>query len=329
MNAKAPISRFFRLFFRAVWWSFGVAVFAGLVLRWWSGDHFFLARYTGYLMPWLLIGLLPGMIWAGLMQHLRLATVLGLSAAIILGHHAHLFRFSQETSSRPAAEIKVITFNTWSKNPYADRIAQVVQNHRPDILLLQEINPKVFNALLTDLHGLYGEGDVYSAYAPALLQAVVSRYPLTSLEVFEEKAKAQAVRVELPRGSFIVFNVHPLWGNWLRRHNQLKALIEENVLAEPGPIILGGDFNTPDQTDTYRLISKYLNNAHGKAGRGFGFTFPSQLSSFNRKISLLPMVRIDHIFLSSHFEILTSYIIEDSAGSDHKPVAAEVQLKSI
>jgi endonuclease/exonuclease/phosphatase (EEP) superfamily protein YafD len=89
------------------------------------------------------------------------------------------------------------------------------------------------------------------------------------------------------------------------------------------PIILGGDFNTSDQSQTYRLVDQYLNNAHWEASCGFGFTFPSSSSRLKRKFLVPLLIRIDHIFYSTHFIPTSSRTLNDSGGSDHLPVVAE------
>ena len=141
--------------FWAAWWFGGGIILAGLLLRWWTGDQLFLTRYAGYLMPWLLLGLLPGALWAGLMQHRGLAALLGVSTLIIFATYAPLF-WSRAAVSDPAAmTFKVISYNTWSKNFDIDRIARVVKGQQPDVLLLQEIRPEAFERLIEHFQDLF------------------------------------------------------------------------------------------------------------------------------------------------------------------------------
>jgi len=311
-------------------WFVGSAVLAGLTLRHWFGDQLFLARYTGYVMPWLLLALLPGAVCAWLMHDRALSAVLSASAAIIVVIHVPLFRPHPGNSSPLAVRLKVMSYNTWSRNGDDARIANVVLGNGPDILLLQEIRPEVLGRLMDRLRGLYDGRPPYCAYEPAIQQAVVSRYRVESSASMEDKGQAQKVVLRLPSGPITVFNVHPLrTGGWRYRYRQIASLLEEEVLRANAPVILGGDLNAPDHSELYRLVAGHLENAHREAGFGFGFTYPS---SELRVLNLLPalsVVRIDHIFFSEHFVALQAGVLADSGGSDHHPLFAELGLKSI
>jgi endonuclease/exonuclease/phosphatase family metal-dependent hydrolase len=83
------------------------------------------------------------------------------------------------------------------------------------------------------------------------------------------------------------------------------------------------------------LLGAQLNDAYQVAGRGFGFTFPVLTSLPSRHRSwrmqllylLAPVVRIDHILVSSHFNVQEIHFVPDNLGSDHRPVVATLQLK--
>jgi endonuclease/exonuclease/phosphatase (EEP) superfamily protein YafD len=308
-------------------WLFGSAVLAGLVLRAWLGDRIFLTRYTGYLMPWLLLGLLPGAVRSWLAGRHWLAAVLSASAAIIVVLHAPLFRRPPPVPRGTGMAVRVMSYNTWSRNRDADRIARVVLRERPDVLLLQEIAPDVLARLVVALQTLYGSSPVHLAHEPAIGQAVVSRFPVVSSATLRRKGNAQRVVLRSPAGPVTIFNVHPLrHGGWHRRYSQLAALLDEDVSREPGPVILGGDFNAPDKSQPYRLLTSKLANAHGERGFGFGFTYPASIDSPLGVLGVVPLVRIDHIFVSRQFVTVGAGTVDDSGGSDHRPVYAELAL---
>ncbi|PKN13280.1 MAG: hypothetical protein CVU69_02980 [Deltaproteobacteria bacterium HGW-Deltaproteobacteria-4] len=305
-----------------VLWTFGLAVLIGLALHWWSGDDLFPGRYTGYLMPWLLVILLPATVWTLLMRQWSLSVVLGVSLGIILYTYAPLLLPRHNVVHASNDALKVMSFNVWSRNSSPERIAGAVAEHDPDILLLQEIMPSQFENLarsLDEISGLTGE-TMNKIYHPELLQAVVSRYPLQSHWAKRNKAKVQVVSAEAPFGTVMIFNVHPTWGNWARRDRQLSDLLREDILPCELPVILGGDFNSPEQSEIFKLLSRHLHNAHNAAGQGFGLTFPKALHMKNRQIPFFPLVRIDHIFFSDHFTALDTATAEEAYGSDHLPL---------
>lgn len=310
------------------WWLGGVSILAGLVLRLWNGDHLFLARYTGYLMPWFLLVLLPGMLWAVWMNYRGLAILLGISAMIIVVVYAPLFWSRATAADNVTNAFKVVSYNAWSKNYAIDSIARVIKEQKPDILLLQEITPKNFEGLAKRLQDLYSGEKVHFSYEPGMLLAVVSRYSTESGVITKGNGRVQKVILDAPLGPVAVFNVHMLRrGGWESRYRKINRLLEQDLAREQGPVVLVGDFNIPDQSETYKYITRRLDNTHREAGFGFGFSFPACSMKLFGLIPIPSLVRIDHIFVSHHFVTLKAGTIKDSGGSDHFPVMAVLGLK--
>jgi endonuclease/exonuclease/phosphatase (EEP) superfamily protein YafD len=173
---------------------------------------------------------------------------------------------------------------------------------------------------------LYPGGHLYWAYESRAYQGIISRFPLTPVELAYDKGRTQKVIAATPAGPIAVWNVHPNTPlPWLRQYRQISALAED-IAAVDGPLIVGGDFNTTDQSETYHLVNQYLHNAHWEAGWGFGFSFPAHQPHFRDIPILTPVIRIDHIFYSSHFFAQNARTLSDSGGSDHFPVTAKLSL---
>jgi endonuclease/exonuclease/phosphatase (EEP) superfamily protein YafD len=308
-------------------WCFGTLVLAGLVLRGAVGDALLVTRYTGYVMPWLVLALVPGAALAARGGRRWLAAILSLGAALVAVHHASLFRYRPPIATPSSAlPLRVVSYNTWSLNGDDARIAGVVLELRPDVLLLQEISPEVFQRVLERLRAR--ESQLHASYDPGLMQAVVSRHPVEPRPSLRHKGQAQHVVVRSPAGPIAVYNVHPLRsGGWQQRYGQVAALLEEEILLESGPVLVGGDFNVTPQSQMYLLLSRHLRNAHEEAGSGLGFTFPSSAVRALGLLPLTPLLRIDHVFVSGHFLALRAGTVGDSGGSDHRPVFAELALR--
>jgi len=107
---------------------------------------------------------------------------------------------------------------------------------------------------------------------------------------------------------------------------ELAAQIAQRVRGEADPVVLLGDLNFPPLGQGYRQIHGVLQDAHQAAGSGFGFTFPSNFKSIGRLFA--PWIRIDHVFASAQWEILSC---GSPAGgvSQHLSVAAELKLTAI
>jgi vancomycin resistance protein VanJ len=292
---------FFSSLFRLGLWFFGLSVLLGFFMRWWPGDRFLPVRFINYFMPWFLLGLLPALFAALLTKHKWLAATLSAPTLFIMLTYLPLFLNCSPAAVADGVPLKVMSYNVWRNNPDMAAVAGVIRSEKPDILLLQEIKPGSFQELASRLTDLYPEDRLQLAYAPHILQAVVSRYPLTPLEASPQKDRAQKVQLQTPFGRIIVINIHAYNFGWLRRHRQMTRLLKEDIATAKDPLILGGDFNTSDQTQTYRMVNRYLQNAHWQAGCGFGFTYPSSHSKFNRILSFPALIRIDHIFCSRRF----------------------------
>ncbi len=308
-------------------WLFGLALILGYVLRWWPGERVVLVRLMSSLTPWLMIGLVPGVLLAGLGRRYGLMTFLAIPMVAITFTYAPLFLPRTNLALAADNSLTVMSYNIWRRNKDMMAVASLIEQEQPDILLLQELKPYRVQPLLTALDDLYPETKPDFAYDPYTLQGVISRYPLTVIETSRPKGRLQKVIVETPNGPINVWNVHIHAFPWRRQYAQIQALYEDLATVE-GPLILGGDFNATDQSETYQLIDSRLYNAHWQAGWGFGFTFPSNWGStlthsqIKKTIGDTPLIRIDHIFYNDHFYAYTAKTLAKSGGSDHSPVVA-------
>ncbi len=320
----------FRFLTEVAGWIIGLGSLTSLTLRWWSGDHFLIARLGSYFLPWLLVLLVPGCLLAILLQRRWLAVSLLLPVLIIIYLYAPLFSPDRREKNASAGALKVMSYNVWSENASIGKMARVIRQVRPDILLLQEIRPANFRALYSALAGLYPETSLQAEYEPPLMQAVISRYPLKPLQALRKMGQAQQVAVCTPQGTITVFNVHPLRrGGWQRRYRQIISLLDEEVAKVPGAVILAGDFNITEGTQLYREVTGRLTDAHEQAGFGFGFTYPSAAARPFGHFRLPPLVRIDHIFYNQHLAAVSAATLEDPGGSDHYPVRADLSFQKV
>ncbi|MBI1882097.1 MAG: endonuclease/exonuclease/phosphatase family protein [Chloroflexi bacterium] len=301
-------------------------VVAGYGLSWWLGDRFLPVRLFHYFMPWLLAGLIPGLFLAGLARRKWMSLALAAPTFLVSLTFAPLFLPRPENVLAADTLLKVMSHNVWYHNRSAAEVASLIRQEQPDILLLQELSPAMARKLKGELIDLYSGEQLYLAYEPKAYQGIISRFPLTPVELAYEKGRAQKVVAATPAGPIAVWNVHPNAPlPWRRQYRQLSSLTED-IAAVEGPLIVGGDFNTTDQSETYRLVSQYLYNAHWEAGWGFGFSFPAHQPRFRKIPILTPVVRIDHIFYSHHFFARSAHTLNESGGSDHLPVTAELSL---
>lgn len=312
------------LFLNGIWlalWLFSGGIFFSYLLRWWPGERWALIRLMSSLTPWLLIGLLPGVFLAWLGRRHWLLITLAIPTLFISFTYAPLFMPRVSPALASDTSLKVMSYNIWRRNNDVEAVAAIIHQETPDIILLQELNVDQADVLLEQLEGLYPEADLHFAHQPAMLQGVISRYPIIPAKESWRGGRLQKVIVNTPAGNINVWNAHTKAFPWRMHYPQLVEVSKDLATVE-GPLILGGDFNTTEQLNTYRLISRHLYNAHWQAGWGFGFSFPAPNAYQRRDVSPPSLIRIDHIFYNDYFYAQTAATLSDSGGSDHLPVVA-------
>jgi endonuclease/exonuclease/phosphatase family metal-dependent hydrolase len=94
------------------------------------------------------------------------------------------------------------------------------------------------------------------------------------------------------------------------------ALIKRQMEKCPYPYLIAGDFNDTPNSFSVNELGDGLKNAFMEKGSGFETTY----------YSTYPL-HIDHLFVSSQFDIL-SYQSIDKKISDHKPIIADLKLNN-
>ena len=315
-----------RNLFWAGWWLVGLLALAWTGLHWLTGDQFWPVRLVNYVMPWLLLGLAPGLALAALGRHKALTAMLAVPTLFVAISFAPLFLPPATTVLAGGTSFKVMSYNLLYVNHDVAAISRVIRQEQPDILLMQEATLFHARTLPAALADLYPDQSLYAVYASEIGQIIISRYPITT-EAINLKARIQKVSLETPAGPVKVWNVHARTpAQWRQQYQHLSAMATE-VAQVKGPLIVGGDFNTTDQSEIYRLINQRLDNAHWEAGWGFGFSFPAGPNNIYGVPIPGTVVRIDHIFYSGDlFLARQARTLAESGGSDHLPVVVTLFL---
>ena len=101
-------------------------------------------------------------------------------------------------------------------------------------------------------------------------------------------------------------------------------------IAGDDPVVLLGDLNVPESSAAYAVLARSPNLHDARYRSETGHRGPT--ASFNDWETLRPdESRIDYVFTSNHFRVLSHHILDDRyAGrfpSDHLPVLAEIMLE--
>lgn len=107
-----------------------------------------------------------------------------------------------------------------------------------------------------------------------------------------------------------------------RIHNKLKMAflkreeqalrIKEHMQSCPYPYVLAGDLNDTPSSYAYAVLSDNMQDAFTERGLGVGSTYAG----------LLPFLRIDGIFYSNQWKVL-SFETLDKTSSDHYPIVSK------
>ena len=244
--------------------------------------------------------------------------------------HGRLVSFPERIGFPPQRRpLVVMTYNMAGHDELIDgdhmrRIADVILRIRPDLVALQEVHRKTWQARfrdqlaelesLTGLHGFFapsyvqGEGGYGNAILTRGQILHAEAYPLPC--VGEPRMLLEAkVRID---GATIRFYATHLttWGrlNAKVREEQLHCLARV-VRTSRDPYILAGDFNTPPEAPEMEAFRR--ENAAQLATEAVGPTFP------------LWKEQIDYIFADYGWQVRSARTWPVDV-SDHLPVTAEL-----
>ena len=222
-------------------------------------------------------------------------------------------------------DVRVVSFNVQFAE-HVDRAIEALRTRESladaDVVLLQEMNDPGAAAIADALGFHY-------VYYPATERgnggfgnAVVSRWPIVEDHKLllphpspanGERRVAVAATLDAPFGRIAVVSVHSEtpWMPMRGRLEQLGAVLED-VEARYGasgiPVIVGGDFNTPESWGTEAIRGLFTVHGFTHASRDV----PPTADYFVQQVTL------DYVFVRGlHVEAAG---VEDTDASDHRPV---------
>jgi endonuclease/exonuclease/phosphatase family metal-dependent hydrolase len=213
-----------------------------------------------------------------------------------------------------------------------DRLAAEIRRTRADVVGLQEVDRHFGErsqwtdepaelAERLDMHVVYGANldlDPLTPGAPRRQYgtAILSKYPIVS---WRNTLLPKALPTEEQRGLLeAVVDVRGLKVRAMTTHFQhdnadsrvlQAAEVAGIVRASREPVVLTGDLNATPETPEITTLTDLLADAHERAGRGDGYTYPVEA----------PRARIDYV-LTDALPFLSRVLTTES--SDHRPVLA-------
>jgi endonuclease/exonuclease/phosphatase family metal-dependent hydrolase len=257
----------------------------------------------------------------------RIAALLTLALALLIASASPAF--GKKT-------LRVMTYNIhvgvgMDKKLDLQRIADVINRERPDLVGLQEVDRGVKRTEGKDeIAELAALTRMEYAFAPNLDYqggkygvAILSRLPIknTVHRMFENKREAERrgmlrVEVEFDRKRLTFVTTHLDYqfedGRLFETEQLLKFLADVK-----GPLIVVADLNDVPSGGAYQLMRTKFEDAWAASrAKGDGFSYPADK----------PVKRIDHIFYSRSAKAKKAWVVETLA-SDHVPVVAELEVR--
>jgi endonuclease/exonuclease/phosphatase family metal-dependent hydrolase len=264
------------------------------------------------------------------------------------GGHTELLATSQKAGSDRKQVIRAMTYNIHNcvdlnRNVNPELITGIIRELHADIVALQEVDaqmplrPRQNQAeMLADklrMNCAFFPVENFGLHAFGL--AILSRFSvqashqrfLPNLYPWLKPRKRGAVRasIQTPAGRIHVINTH-LSLFKLERQKQLKTLLGKDWLSAPPkdePVIFCGDLNAGPLSKTYRSLCRHLNDVQTN------LKHPGSSVSQSTFHAKSPLFRIDHIFVSHHFQTLNVEVWKTAAtqtASDHLPLVADLAI---
>lgn len=221
-----------------------------------------------------------------------------------------------------AKPLRLMLMNVNAENRRCDLALRCLREQKPDLVVLEEINDRWFQAL-GEIRTNY-PWCVYDVRDDDFGIALLSRVPLQSSNiVFLGDAELPSAEVcfQWEGRRVTLLGTHPLppggAENSRARDVQLDAVAAE-LSACSGPALLLGDLNTTAWSYSFQRLLRRSGLRDSSRGRGFQPTWPT---------FFVPLyIPLDHCLVSSDCLVLNR-CLGPRTGSDHLPLIVDVQLR--
>jgi len=302
-----------------------------IALRWVIRRAFWFTELIGYLLHLVLLPallLFPLAVWRGWWVQ---ALVSGILIVTFLWVYALSFaRHLEAPQADAGAPLTVLTFNTANDFITPNDLIEMLRTSGADIAGLQELSPRNADALAASLQQEFPYRVLRGKYFDG--KGLLSRHPIVAHTWFSLDGGRPYLKASVDVGGqrVTVIIAHAPSPNYRRLEiispyavAEVQSLVDDVTLGHPALLI--GDFNFTDQNRNYELLVRAgLLDTFRESSRGFGFTFPTRHQYVD--LPLLPLVRIDYIWATPHFQPLSSHVGR-ACGSDHLPVISTLALR--
>ncbi len=224
------------------------------------------------------------------------------------------------TACPDGSGVRLLMANVLQTNRAADRLLRLVEEARPDLVLVTEIDDWWAEAL----------GPLRAPFPHTILEprsntygiGLYSRLPLPDGEIrhlLEEEIPSIRTGVVLPDGTvFTLWGVHPAPprpGDDTDERDAELLIVAKEVADTTAPAVVAGDLNDVAWSSTTTLFQRMSGLLDPRIGRGLYATFNA-----NSPLMKWPL---DHLFASDDWTLGEFRRLPD-IGSDHFPMLVEL-----
>jgi vancomycin resistance protein VanJ len=277
-----------------------------------------------------IVVLMPVAIW-----HRRRWLIIGLvlSCLLFVGLFPPRLNFLFPSASQPE-DLRAMTFNLlWHNRDYS-KIARMIRQVNPDLIGVQELQPKELPNLLAAISSSYP----YHAIHPVdrfHTVGLFSRLPIEAVAALPEPPIERGLQatIRYQQRSIRVLVTHlvsnyvppgqPFIPTIARVYRQRAAEIEwiqTAILDRPAlPTVMLCDCNLTDTSEGYQQLRRVLKDSFQERGGGLGYT--RLVTKF-----ALPIQRIDYVWHDDRWQSIDAFV-GAATGSDHLPSIASLRLR--
>jgi endonuclease/exonuclease/phosphatase family metal-dependent hydrolase len=249
-----------------------------------------------------------------------------------------------QAAARGGGRLRLMTYNTHGCSGMDGRVSprrigRVIREQMPDIVALQELDLGRRRSRAEDQAAIIArEVGMHAVFCPTVTRgsehyghALLSHWPIEIVKRarlpgdphgwWDEPRAAIWARVQMGSETLNIVTTH-LGLGVRERELQMRALLGPEWIGgviDREPVILCGDFNFFPGSVPYRLATAQLRDIQ----------MGGDHSPVNTFSSLQPILRIDHMFVSAHFERDAVVAVRNDltrVASDHLPLLADIRV---